>query len=680
VPTKLDDFQQRPADSGAAEPDDFWSGWSSEGNAAQRGGHEASERQMRLLATIARETQDCVIITDANLIVRWSNAAASSITGYSADEMRGRYLLEINKGFSTDPTIANALLEKVNAGSRMVARGWTAKKNGEPLLAEFEMLPYRDENNKLVAFIGITKDITAEAEAERSLREMAEHLLDAQELANVGSWRLFVDTQEVRWSKQVFQMFGRDPSRPPPTVEEYLTYMEPWQRPILLELIRKAIDYGAPHELTFIITRDDGKKAHLHARGKVRRNESGRVVEIYGTTQDITTRVQAEKERLELQARVASAQRLESLGLLAGGVAHDFNNLLMGVMMDAGLLEREVLPNTPMADAIANIREAATRMADLTSQLLAYSGRGRFVSERIDPNRIVADAFESFLHDAPKAIALELALGDATALVEIDPTQLRLVVSNLLANAREALGEQPGRITLSTGIESTNSGSGVWILTIIDSGTGMTEEVQRRIFEPFFSTKPSGRGLGLSTVHGLVQRSHGTIDVQSVPGLGTSMTVRLPTVDIAGAKQGSKPVESPSDTRPLRVLIADDEAMVRRSLRRMLELNRTQVVEVGDGAAALEILASDASPFDIALLDIIMPKMTGYDVLVEIRHRELPTKVVLMSGYNDLDPDGDASDRTLEADARLQKPFAWDELKRVMNSLIHNAIPAFNER
>lgn len=680
MPTKLDIPPQFPESAQSGSEEDFWKDWRSNANGTNGSAGVTSEREMRLLATIAREMRDSVIITDLNHIILWTNAAASRIIGYSQEEMRGRNLLELSQAFALAPDTATAHVEHMKTGERLASRAWTVKKNGAPLLAEFEILPYRDENQRLVALIGISRDVTAEVEAERTLRETAEHLLDAQELANIGSWRLFVDTQEVRWSTQVFQMFGRDPSGPPPTVDEYLDYMEPWQRPILVELIRKAIDHGMPLELTFIITRDDGTKVHLHGRGNVRRNESGRVVEIYGTTQDITARVQAEKERLELQARVASAQRLESLGLLAGGVAHDFNNLLMGVMMDAGLVEREVLPNSPMAEAIANIREAASRMAELTSQLLAYSGRGRFVSERIDPNRIVADVVESFMQDVPSNTTVELELADMAVLVEIDPTQLRLVVSNLLANAREALGERRGRITLSTGVETTNTGSGVWVFKIIDTGAGMTEDVQRRIFEPFFSTKPSGRGLGLSTVHGLVQRSHGTIDVQSVPGLGTSMTVRLPTVDIASIRPASTPMEGPSDSRPLRILIADDEAMVRRSLRRMLELNRAQVVEVGDGAAALEILTSSAHSFDVALLDIIMPKMTGYDVLAELRHRKLSTKVVLMSGYNDLDPESDAPNRRFDADARLQKPFAWDELKRVMNSLIQNAIPAFGER
>lgn len=681
MPTKLedDDSPRRADDSGVM---DFWGPLIENGLLGTSLEIQTSEGELRMLAmlaTIARETRDSVIIIDRNLTIRWVNAASLQVTGHSACELLGRNVLEISKAFTTSPDTANAMLQQAKMGGRLATRAWTVKKNGDPFLAEFEILPYRDEKGQLVALIGISRDITAQHAAEQALRETAEHLLDAQDLAKVGSWRYIVDTREIRWSTQLFQMFARHPALPPPSFEEYLAYMEPAQRPLVLENVRKAVVDGTPYEMTFVITRGDGSKAHMYGRGHVRRDETGRVVELYGTTQDITSRVQAEKQHLELQARVASAQRLESLGLLAGGVAHDFNNLLMGVMMDASLLEREILPNTLGAEAIANIREAATRMADLTSQLLAYSGRGRFVKERIDPNRLVADVFEAFIQNLPNTVTPESRLTDTPTLVEIDPTQLRLVTSNLLDNAREALGDRPGRITLNTRVETTNTGAGVWVLEIIDTGAGMTEDVQRRIFEPFFSTKPNGRGLGLSTVHGLVQRGHGEIDVQSVSGLGTSMTVRLPTVDVV-AKPVSNLVEQPSDVMPLRILIADDEAMVRRSLRRMLELNRTQVVEVGDGAAALEILAADGPPFDLALLDMVMPRMTGHDVLVEIRNRKLSTKVVLMSGYNDLDADRDGEHQTRDADARLQKPFAWDELKRVLNSLVHSAAPSFGDR
>lgn len=678
MPTKLEDRDESTLGSDDSEVMDFWGPMIEGRHSGNSLESQIAERELRMLANIARETRDSVIITDQNLMIRWVNAAASQMSGYASFEMLGRNLLEIAKSFTLSPDTANALLQQLETGNRLATRAWTVKKNGEPLLAEFEMLPYRNEHGKLVALIGITKDLTAQETTERTLRETAEHLLDAQELAKVGSWRYFVDTREIRWSSQLFQAYGRDPSLAAPTMDEFLNYIEPQYQQVVLELIRNTVANGTPYEATFVVKRADGTRVHLYARAKVRRDNSGRVVEIYGTTQDITSRVQAEREHLELQARVASTQRLESLGLLAGGVAHDFNNLLMGVMMDASLLEREVHPNTQAFEAIANIREAASRMADLTSQLLAYSGRGRFVTERIDPNRLVADVFESFVHDVPRTVTTESQINDAAILVEIDPSQLRLVTSNLLANARDALGDRPGRITLKTRSETTNTRSGGWVLEIIDTGAGMTEEVQRRIFEPFFSTKPSGRGLGLSTVHGLVQRGRGTIDVQSVPSLGTSMTIRLPTIEVV-TKPAANPVEPTSPPRPLRILIADDEAMVRRSLRRMLELNRTQVVEVGDGATALEVLISDGPPFDLALLDMVMPKMTGQDVLVEIRNRNIPTKVVLMSGYNDLDTDRDPTQRTHEADARLQKPFAWDELKRVMNSLINSRVPSFGD-
>lgn len=623
------------------------------------------DAELRKLAMVARETSDSIIITDRNFNIEWTNDAAHRVSGYSAEDMRGQNLLVIAKASTMSPNVAARMLIDLPEGKRFAATTWTARKNGERLLAEFEIIPYRDENGEIAAYIEITRDITARRLAEDALRESEEHLRDAQEISGCGSWRFLVDINELRWSPQLLRVYGRPAGRASPTTEEFLRYLKPEDREKLETCIQRAIQFGEPYQLTYQITRDDSAIAHLHSRGNVRRDATGRVIELYGTTQDVTERVLAEKERLELHERLATSQRLESLGLLAGGIAHDFNNLLMGVMMDASLLEREAVPKSSVAEAVANILETATRMAELTNQLLAYAGRGRFVVERIDPNIVVANVLESLRKNVNPAVAIELESMRDPATIAIDSSQLRQVVTNLVLNASEALDGRVGKIVIRTRVEKTGVDIKTWILEVSDSGAGIPEDIQRRIFEPFFTTKESGRGLGLSTVHGLVQRSKGTIDVQSTMGRGTTFTVRLPMAkEMASATYLRAAIST--ESRPLRILVADDEAMVRRSLRRMLELNRAQVVEVGDGAAAVEAMNNNSEPFDIALLDIVMPRMTGYDVLSEVRTRQLPTKVILMSGYDKLEHVANAKITGHHADAILQKPFAWDELKRLL--------------
>lgn len=628
---------------------------------------------------VARETSDSVIITDRNFIIEWTNEAAQRISGYSAEEMRGQNLLAIAKAFTMSPETATGMLTALPAGRRFTATAWTMRKNGERLLAEFEFIPYRDENGEVTAYIGITRDITARKLAEDALRESEEHLRNAQELGGFGSWRFLVDTGEMRCSAELFRIIGRPFTKPTPTFQECIDYMRPEDRQRMTEFSQRSIQNGMPSDAMFQITRDDGTIAHLHGRVNIRRDANGRVIELYGTTHDITARVLAEKERIDWEQRVAAAQRLESLGLLAGGIAHDFNNLLMGVMMDASLLEREALPTTSIAEAVVNIQEAAARMAELTNQLLVYAGRGRFVNERIDPNEVVTDLLESLQRNLNPGTSFESEITSESATIAIDSNQLRQVVTNLVLNASDALDGRPGTITLRTRVEQTGSDARMWVLEVIDSGAGIPEDVQRRIFEPFFTTKQTGRGLGLSTAHGLVQRSKGTIDVQSAIGYGTMFFVRLPLVNELPPSTQFREHSHP-EPRPLRILIADDEAMVRRSLRRMLELNRAYVVEVGDGAAAIEALSNTTEPFDIALLDIVMPKMSGYDVLVEVRARRLSTKIILMSGYDKLEHVANAKLSGQHADAILQKPFAWDELKRLLQAVSRQAHPAVGEK
>lgn len=630
------------------------------------------------LALVACETSDSVIITDCNFVVLWTNAAAQRITGYSKEEMLGRNLLEIAKADTSSPEVTAQMAKDLHAGRRFAAVAWTVRKNGEPLLADFEVIPYRAASGPVEAYIGITRDVTAKALAERALRASEEHLRDAQKLGGFGSWRYLVDKQETLWSDEVYRTFGRDISEGVPSADEYFAYMEPEDAGRHRATITEALTTGKAYETTFQIKRRDGTIAWMIGRGNVRRDESGRITELYGTTQDITARVLAENERLDLQARLASVQRLESLSRLAGGIAHDFNNLLMGVMMDASLLEREVTPLSRAAEAVASVRHAALRMAERTNQLLTYAGKGRFVSEHIDPNFIATNELDSLQPTLPPEAELETHITNAPTTVEMDSNQLRGALMNLLSNAVDALEGRLGKITVRTHVDSSFPDATMWVLEVTDSGVGMTQEVQQRVFEPFFTTKELGRGLGLSTVHGIVQRSGGTIEIRSIPKEGTTFTIRLPIA--TPSMQHSDREQISTDKRPLRILVADDETMIRRGLRRMLELNQTKVIDVGDGVAAIEAANESTEPFDIALLDVMMPRKTGYDVLAELRTRNLPTKIILMSGFHNINELANANTTNYQADAMLQKPFAWDELQLTVQRVMQRNLASFPDK
>ncbi len=386
---------------------------------------------------------------------------------------------------------------------------------------------------------------------------------------------------------------------------------------------------------------------------------------------DITARKQAEaaaRARADVEQKASSTQRLDSLGIIAGGVAHDFNNLLVGVLAESSAAREDPTLSEITRDSLRRIEAAAQRMAHLTRQMLAYAGRGRFDMQRLDPDELLADSLESLTRAIRPDAQLVLRPGSTSTVVDADPSLLRQVVANLVANASDAGSKT---ITISTRVGLHNNQS-CWQLEIADDGAGIATETLARIFEPFFSTSPERHGLGLSAVHGIVRRLGGDIEVNSKPGQGARFTVRLPVV--AGALvQRHRPSSSsppPAKLIGLRVLIADDEPSVRSTVRRLLERRGATVVLAADGTEAEERLRD--STFGLVILDVVMPGRSGYDVLAFARKLHPRCPIVLMSGYTDR-VRGEGGDE--EPDAFLEKPFTARVLDDAIDDVMQKRPP-----
>jgi PAS domain S-box-containing protein len=386
---------------------------------------------------------------------------------------------------------------------------------------------------------------------------------------------------------------------------------------------------------------------------------------------DISARKQAEaaaRTRADAEQKSSAMQRLESLGIIAGGVAHDFNNLLVGVLAESSAAREDPTLSEVTRDSLRRIEAAAQRMAHLTRQMLAYAGRGRFVMQRIDPDELIAESAESLTRAIRPDVQLVLQPGTARAVVDADPSLLRQVVSNLVANASDANSK---KITIATRVGLHNNESW-WQLEIADDGVGIAAGTLARIFEPFFSTSPERHGLGLSAVHGIVRRLGGDIEVDSKPGHGTRFIVRLPVV--AGAQvQRRHPSSSsppPAKLAGLCVLVADDEPSVRSTVRRLLERRGATVVLASDGTEAEERLRD--SRFGLVVLDVVMPGRSGYDVLALARQLHPRCPIVLMSGYTDR-VRGEGGDE--EPDAFLEKPFTARVLDDAIDDVMQKRPP-----
>ncbi len=392
---------------------------------------------------------------------------------------------------------------------------------------------------------------------------------------------------------------------------------------------------------------------------------------LVGFARDVTERVAADQRRNALESKLLDAQKLESLGILAGGIAHDFNNLLTGILGNVSLMRLELPSSSALREHVDQIESVSVRAADLCRQLLAYSGRGRFVVRPLDTNEIVRQTAALVKTSIGQHARVQLELHEPLPSVEADATQLQQVVMNLVLNASEALGEREGVITIATSALRAESaylrstfaapelGAGEYVkLTVSDNGCGMGPDTQARIFDPFFSTKFTGRGLGLSAVLGIVRGHEGAIQVHSELGRGTTFELLFPAAHAL--------VEESARLEPIlerrgTVLVVDDEEIVRGVAARILGSCGFDVILANDGREAVARFRERRADITIVLMDLTMPAMDGVDAFREIRGLSESVPVILMSGYNEHDAVTRFSGKGLAG--FVQKPFTVETLR-----------------
>lgn len=491
-------------------------------------------------------------------------------------------------------------------------------------------------------------------ESERRLRELAEEVFDVIVLSRGGVIleirgaveRVLGFSREVLIGRQLLDLIA-EPTR---------------------SLAQKRIVEGQPGAYEAHAVDASGAIVPVEVVG-VMSTFHGEPVRIAGL-RDLRAQRRQEEERRELEQRVERAQRLDSLGVLAGGIAHDFNNLLVGVLGNADFLMQE-LRDPAHNKAAAAIRAAAESASSLTAQMLAYAGqRDRGRREPLELGAMIQELAQLLGAAISKKAELEFAIEPGSVVLG-DRATLTQVLMNLLTNASDALGDAPGKIRIaSRSIQVPPSywnhalgnriEPGDWVeIEISDTGCGIGEATLKRIFEPFFSTKPKGHGLGLAACLGIVASHGGAIHVESSLSRGSSFRVLLPRaapppkVEVVSMKRG------PEESR--RILVVDDESIVRSFLRRALERRGYQVAEVADGVTALALLGEQS--FDVVLLDMNMPRLGGVEVLRRLRESGSRVSVVLSSGYSDVER-GELDPNSYQG--FLIKPYGIAELVEVL--------------
>ena len=418
--------------------------------------------------------------------------------------------------------------------------------------------------------------------------------------------------------------------------------------------------------------RKDGQTIWLEQRVVRVLDDAGSVVAIEGIIRDIT-------ERRQLQERVQHAQKLESLGVLAGGIAHDFNNILTGILGNAGLAQGILPPGAPAQEYLEHIQDAALHAANLTNQMLAYSGKGRFVLRHIDLSVLVRDVLGLIRAAVSKKAVMKLDLASEAVVLEGDTAQIQQVIMNLVINASDALGEGHGEVTVRTGHVTADRDAlarmylgddlaeGRYVFVeVADTGSGMDGETQSRIFDPFFTTKFTGRGLGLAAVLGIVRGHQGAIKVYSEVGKGSLFRVLFPSVAVAAPKPGAAAVDDREWRGSGTALVADDEACVRESVGAILKRAGFAVLLAEDGQEAIDLYQAHAGEVRVVVLDMTMPRLSGDGVARRLREADPRLPILFTSGFTEEEVAGHVDG----AVAFIQKPYTAADLRRKVRRLL----------
>jgi PAS domain S-box-containing protein len=614
-----------------------------------------SEERYRIVSELSSDyAYSYRIAADGAIKLEWITQAFTRITGYEAGELESGVLLPLVH--PEDRALIERGRDELLQGRPYSAEMRIVTKDGQVRWLSDVARPVWDPVAKRVVCIyGAGEDITDRKRSEEQRAQLIrEQAARAEAESSEGRYRSLaeaipqivwtsrpdghVDYLNRRWFEYTgateAESGGRDAWRAAIHRDDAEEHRERW-----LHSVRTGDIFEM--ECRFRRKSDASYRWHL-CRAIPLRDPDGRLTKWFGTCTDIDDQKRSGEAMRE-------AQKLESIGLLAGGVAHDFNNLLTGILGNTSLVLEELPANSRLRPMLENVMLASERAADLTRQLLAYSGKGRFFVQSSDLSVLVREISSLILSSIPKKVELRLELAPDLPPVEIDSAQIQQLIMNLVINAAEAIGEdRRGMVVVSTllrevdqrfithnhfAIDPAPPGSYVAI-QVRDNGCGMDDSVKAQIFDPFFTTKFTGRGLGLAAALGIVRGHHGSIRIETEPGRGTLFEVLLP----AGVARQPEP--KPADTyRELHgagsVLVVDDEEVVRSAATAALEHYGYTVIEAENGSEGVRLFRRFADEISVVLLDMMMPVMGGEEALAAIRAVRSNVPVIGSSGYSE---------------------------------------------
>ena len=528
---------------------------------------------------------------------------------------------------------------------------------------------------EVISYQAIGEDITHRKNTENALHRSEENLKEAQRIAHVGNWNLNHATGRFTWSDEVYRIFELDPGEFTPSYNAFLHKIHPDDRESVDTAFKDSFKNSAPHSITHRLLMKGDRIKFVTERCETIYSPDNEPLRSIGTVLDITESRKAVQEKQEIERQMRHAQKLESLGVLAGGIAHDFNNILMAILGNADLALMDLSTANPAYNNIKQIETAAKRAAGLAKQMLAYSGKGKFNIQMLSLNEAVDEMTHILEVSISKKAVIKYRYANNIPLIEADATQIRQIIMNLVTNASDAIERTSGVISITTGAmdcdcsylinsyidESQPEGQYVYV-EVTDTGCGMNTETLEKLFDPFYTTKFTGRGLGLAAVLGIVRGHKGVIKVYSELGMGTSIRVLFPACSDTSKVTGT--AENQTGSRRIgsgTILLVDDEETILSVGKQMLTRMGFDVLTATDGRHAVEQYREHADSIILVILDLTMPHLDGEETFRELRRIKGDVLVLMCSGYNEQEVAQRFSGKLIAG--FLQKPYMFNDLK-----------------
>ncbi len=630
--------------------------------------HTERDRAQRYLDT----AQVILLALDLEGRITLVNRHACLVLGWTEEELLGRNFIETCVPAAMRQDAMTRLRGVLSGPDSSVVHSRIVTKSGKERIIEWRIMLQRDEQGQVLGTLSSGTDITDRDQAVEALQAAEERMRFALEASGIGIWDVDYTTGAVRWSAILEAQYGLKPGTFGGTFAEFAECIHPDDRASILGIIDSAAKSGADFSFEHRCVWADGTVRWLSGAGRIQLGPDGTPLRGSGISQDIT-------ERHSLAGLYQQSQKMEAVGRLAGGIAHDFNNILSVILTCGEFLLQDLKPLDPARADAEEICKAGKRAAALTTQLLMFS-RQQVLAPKVLELAALTTSMEGMLRRViGEDVELTLLHDEQRGRIRADPGSIEQVIMNLVVNARDVM-PTGGRLTIETqtemldenfvGLKQAGGRPGRHVvLCVSDTGTGMDQATQARIFEPFFTTKAvgEGTGLGLSTVFGIVQQSHGVIRVRSEVGKGTTFSIYLPQVEAeADTTRAKPPAVATRGTET--ILLVEDEDQVRAVARTILQRQGYRVIEMRSPAEALLYCQSRPEPIQLLLTDVVMPQMSGPELARRVADLLPNARVLFMTGYTD---DSAVRHGVLQSDiAFLQKPLTFDSLTRKVREVL----------